>query len=59
MTLQTPVPHIKRNTIAGVIRNILEWYDVAVLRWGLVVIENSGATESKNRRARGAAPSGD
>jgi len=36
--MQTPVPHTKRNTIAGVVGNVLEWYDFAVFGYYAPVI---------------------
>jgi MHS family proline/betaine transporter-like MFS transporter len=38
MTSQTQVSHAKRNTIAGVIGNIMEWYDFAVFGYYAPII---------------------
>ncbi|MBW1783421.1 MAG: MFS transporter [Deltaproteobacteria bacterium] len=38
MASQTQVPHAKRNTIAGVIGNVLEWYDFAVFGYYAPII---------------------
>ncbi len=37
-TSETAIPHLKRNTIAGVIGNILEWYDFAVFGYYAPII---------------------